>query len=101
MALRLRLAAQAKRDAGRILGFIAMENPTAARKLAEALERGLLRLLDYPLSSPLAPNKVKQEVRQLFLSPCRVLYRVCGQTVFILGILRCEQNVPETPLEDS
>lgn len=99
MALKLRVTAQAKRDTGRILGFIAKDNPDAAAKLANALEHGMLRLLDYPLSAPVVPNQATPNIRQLIISPCRVLYRATDQDLYIVGILRCEQNIEEGQFE--
>ncbi len=99
MALRLRVTAQAKRDAGRLLGYIAKDNPDAAEKLANALEHGVLRLLDYPLSAPVVPNQTHPDIRQLIVPPCRVLYRATKQDLYIVGILRCEQNIEENQFE--
>ena len=69
MALRLRVTTQAKRDTGRILGYIAKDNPEAAAKLADALEHGMLRLLNYPLSAPVvldaALKQINPDIRQL------------------------------------
>jgi len=99
MALRLRVTSQAKRDAGRILGYIAKENPGAAADLANALERGMLRLIDHPLMAPVVPNQVNRDIHQLIIPPCRILYRVAKQDLYIVGIMRCEQNIEETQFE--
>ena len=99
MALRLRVTTQAKRDAGRILGYIAKDNPDAAAKLADALEHGMLRLLDYPLIAPIVPNQTNPDIHQLIVPPCRVLYRVAKQDLYIVGIMRCEQNIEESQFE--
>jgi toxin ParE1/3/4 len=99
VALRLRVTAQAKREAERILGYIAQDNPEAAARLANALEQGMLRLLDYPLSAPVVPNPIHQDIRQLIISPCRILYRVSDRDLYIVGVMRCEQNIAEGKLE--
>lgn len=99
VALRLRVTAKAKRDTGRILGYIARENPEAAQKLANALEHGMLHLLEYPMSGPVVSNQIKPDIRQLIISPCRVLYRVSEQDLYIVGIMRCEQNIVEDLFE--
>jgi len=99
VALKLRVTTQAKRDTGRILGYIAKDNPDAAANLANDLEHGVLRLLDYPLSAPLVPNQANPDIRQLIIPPCRILYRVADQDLFIVGIMRCEQNIEESQLE--
>lgn len=99
MAMKLRVTAQAKREAARILGYIAKDNPSAAVKPADALEQGMLRLMDYPVSAPVLPNRVNPSIRQLIVPPCRILYRIMGQDVMVVGILRCEQDLEETRLE--
>jgi plasmid stabilization system protein ParE len=99
VALRLRIAAQARRDAGRILGWVARENPQAARNLADALERGIMRLTEYPLSAPLVANRIHPATRQLIVPLFRVLYRVTDPDLFIVGIMRCEQDLKADRLE--
>ena len=100
MALRFCVTAQATRDTGRILGHLARDNPGAATKLAKALEKGILRLLEYPLSGPVVPNQVNPAIRQLVIGPCRVLYRLMDQDLNIVGVMRCEQNLAENLFED-
>ena len=99
MALSLRITTQAKRDTGRILGFIAKENPDAATRLAAEIERGVLRLLVYPLSGPVLPNRINQGIRQLILPPLRILYRVTEEELYLVGVMRCEQHLEESELE--
>jgi plasmid stabilization system protein ParE len=98
VALILQITAQAKRDTGRILAYIARENPTAAGNLADALEAGVLRLCDYPLSGPTIPNRIRADVRQLIVPPCRILYRVDPRSIHILGVMRCEQYLQGDPI---
>jgi addiction module RelE/StbE family toxin len=96
VALKLRVTTQAKRDTGRILGYIAKDNPDAAAKLADALEHGMQRLLDYPLIAPVVPNRINPDIRQLIIPPCRILYRVADPDLYIVGMMRCEQNIEES-----
>ena len=95
MALKLLVTAQAKRDTGRILSYIARENPEAAANLSNALELGVLRLLEYPLRAPVVPNQANPDIRQLIIPPCRILYRVTGLNLYIVGVMRCEQNIED------
>lgn len=95
MALKLLVTAQAKRDTGRILGYIARENPEAAANLADAIEYGVLRLLKYPLSAPVVPNQSNLDIRQLIIPPCRILYRATDHILYVVGVMRCEQNIAD------
>jgi plasmid stabilization system protein ParE len=101
VALTLEITAQARRDSGRILAFIARQNPAAARNLANALEEGILRLCTYPFSGPACPNRISPDIRQLVVPSCRILYRVAKQKVYILGVMRCEQDLKQDPSEGS
>ena len=74
-----------------ILGFIAKDNPEAASRLAESLEAGILRLLDFPHIAPIVP--AGSGVRQLIIPPCRILYRATHEEVLVLGVMRCEQDL--------
>lgn len=101
MALNLHLTSQAKRDTGRLLGFIAKENPDAAAKLADEIEHGVLRLLEYPFIAPVVPNRTNPTVRQLIIPPCRILYRFTDQDLYIVGVMRCEQNLEENQVDET
>lgn len=98
--MRLRVAVQARRDTARILEYIARENPQAAPRLAHALELGMLRLLEFPLCGPLLPNHSDPSIRQLIVTPCRVIYRILEQELYIVGVMRCEQDLAEDEFED-
>jgi len=95
VALKLLVTAQAKRDTGRILGYIARENHEAAANLSNAIELGVLRLLEYPLSAPVVPNQANPDIRQLIIPPCRILYRVMDHNLYVVGVMRCEQNIED------
>lgn len=100
MALKLLVTAHAKRDAGRILGYIARENPEAAAVLARTIERGVLRLLKFPLSAPVVPNQANPDIRQLIIPPCRILYRATDKTLYVVGVMRCEQNIEDDQFQE-
>lgn len=82
-------------DLDDIAGYIALDNPDAASMLVENTFSKVDRLTDFPLSgrNPLElPNSLYREV---VVPPCRVFYRVDGEQVLILSVIREERKLRE------
>jgi toxin ParE1/3/4 len=92
--LTLQFALTARADLNEILAFIAMDNPSAAAKLAMKVEKGLSRLVDYPASGRLVPEEPASRAREVVVSPLRIFYRVEGNVVRILHVMRGEHSFP-------
>ena len=76
-----------------IADYIALDNPAAARKLVERIFAHVEQLADQPHSGS-KPQELKGwRYRQIIEPPCRVVYRVDGERVFVLYVLRSERRL--------
>ena len=83
-------------DLNEIAGYIASENPDAARRLAKRVGAHLEQLTIHP-SGGLVPREDRNELyRQISESPCRVIYRYDGTNAIILRVLRAEKLLRPT-----
>jgi toxin ParE1/3/4 len=81
----------AKRDLEEIIGYIADRNPAAASRVAKRIIAHTRQLRKHPLSGPRAPEVEGDSVRQIVEAPCRIFYKVAGEKVYILHLLRFER----------
>lgn len=72
--------------------YIALDNPDAASRLVERVFEGTERLTDFPDSGRCPPELPDSVYRELIIAPCRVFYRSEGENVYILYVLRQEQE---------
>lgn len=78
-----------------LLGYIAQDNPLAAIKVGDEIERQTERLLDFPEIG--RPGRI-DNTRELVISglPYIVCYAVAGEVVTVLRVLHGRQQWPET-----
>ena len=78
-----------------IAEYIALDNPTAASKLIKETLHKVDRLAEFPLSGRNPPELPSSPYRELISPPCRVFYRVDGELVLILCVIREERQLRE------
>lgn len=76
-----------------IAEYIATDNPAAAANLVERAFDNTDRLVRFPESGRQPPELPDSVYRELIIPPCRLFYRCEGERVFILYVLRQEQDV--------
>ena len=98
-ALKIRLTRKAMNGFDGILGFIAQENPDAASKLEERIEHSLGRIASFPDSGRKIPEAPERRERELVVPPSvRIFFRVEGETLWVLHVIRAEQALQEEEL---
>lgn len=80
-------------DLDAIADYIALDNLPAARALVQRVFSRIEQLSRFPNSGSAPPELSGRRYRQLVEPPCRILYRVSGTTVFILHVMRAEQQL--------
>ncbi len=75
-----------------IAGFIALDNPNAAKQLGKRVVERVEQLKKFPLLGPKLPEAPRMPHRHLVIPPCRVLYRADRKSVTILYVMRGEQE---------
>ena len=76
-----------------IADYIALENPLAANELVQRVFAHVGQLADHPESGS-KPQELKGwRYRQIIEPPCRVLYRIDGDHVVVLYVMRSEKRL--------
>ncbi|MCX4187824.1 type II toxin-antitoxin system RelE/ParE family toxin [Methylophaga sp. OBS4] len=87
-------------DLNEIAEYIALDKPSAAKKLVRQVFQSTKRLKDFPESGK-APSELQNtDYREIVIGPCRVFYRIEGKKVFILYVMRGERELRKFLLED-
>ena len=80
-------------DLDAIADYIALENPTAAAGLVQRIFRHVDRHGEHPLLGPVVPELSHDRYCHLVEPTGRVFYRVDGDRVLVLHVLRGERLV--------
>lgn len=76
-----------------IAEYIAVSNEFAAKKLVQTIFNKIERLETHPESGKVPTEISTLNYRELVVKPCRIFYRVDGKKVFILHVMRQEQDL--------
>jgi toxin ParE1/3/4 len=80
-------------DLDEIGQYIAVSNLLAAKKLVQAVFTTIERLEQFPESGRVPPELTKLNYREVIVNPCRIFYKNQGDDVFILHVMRQEQDL--------
>lgn len=78
-------------DLDAIADYIALDKPEAARQLVQRMFQRVEQLSDHPKSGSRPPELRGWRYRQIVEPPCRVFYRIDGDRVYILYVMRGER----------
>jgi len=78
-------------DLDAIADYIALENPDAARALVKRVFTHVDQLQDHPKSGSKPLELRGWRYRQIVEPPCRLFYRVDGDRVYVLYVMRAER----------
>ena len=87
-------------DLNAIAEYIALDKPSAAKKLVQEVFKSVKRLKDFPNSGKLPDELENSRYREVVVGPCRVFYRVEVNIVHILYVMRSERAIRNYILED-
>jgi addiction module RelE/StbE family toxin len=99
---RVEWAEVAKQDLLAIVDYLAARNPDAAMSLLDTMERRAASLKTSPGRDRVIPELERlqlREYRELVISPYRLLYRVAGHRVLVLGVLDSRRNLQDLLLD--
>lgn len=69
-----------------IRDYVSQDDPAAAKRLAEKIRKGVLRLADHPLSGRVVPELPGLNYREVIVAPCRIVSAVKKDRVIILRV---------------
>jgi toxin ParE1/3/4 len=87
-------------DLNEISEYIAFENPGSARRLTKRVFQHADMLKMHPLMGPVIPEFQAGSYRQISERPCRLIYRYDGENVVILRVIRTEQLLRFSQIEE-
>ncbi|MDA3932779.1 MAG: type II toxin-antitoxin system RelE/ParE family toxin [Gammaproteobacteria bacterium] len=91
--MKLKYAPEAVDDLHRVVEFVELKNPFAARRLANDLQEGIDKLKQFPnigLSVWQAPEP--EQIRDLYIGNLTVRYLVSTEIIYILRIWHSKEN---------
>ena len=96
--MRVRFTPSARTEFLDALEFIRRENPGAAVRFRQRVERGVRRLERFPDSGRRLPEFSDLPHREVIVRPYRFFYRVRAQTVWVVAVWHDVQRV-ESPAD--
>jgi toxin ParE1/3/4 len=87
--------APALEDLDIIADYIALDNQAAASKLVGKIVTAVERLAKFPNLGRKVPELPALPYREVVVSPCRVLYRIESQRLYVVMVTRGEQLMEE------
>jgi len=76
-----------------IRDYVSRDDPAAAKKLAEKIRNGVLRLEDHPLSGRVVPELSGLDYREVIVAPYRIVYAVKKDRVIILRVWHARREL--------
>lgn len=92
----------ARRDLFAIVNYLVERSPDAAASTLDKLERRAAGLRRSPERGRVIPELERlqlREYRELIVSPYRLVYRVSGRRVLVLGVLDSRRNLEDLLLD--
>jgi toxin ParE1/3/4 len=80
-------------DVDDIAQYIALSNPAAAQSLVKRIFDKVERLVDHPESGRIPAEIDYLNYREVIVNPCRVFYKIKDSGVYILFVMRQEQEL--------
>ena len=80
-------------DLDAIAEYIALDKPSAAVNLVQKVFSSTDRLEQFPESGRKPPEFKKSRYLEIIVNPCRIFYRIEGDKVYILYVMRNERKL--------
>ena len=97
MAHRIKWSTQAAEDLKEIVQYISYQNQDAAHSLAEKIILRIEAAANHPFSNRSVPEKNDETIREIILSPYRLIYSVeeGQQVMHIVRIWHAARGIPK------
>jgi len=80
-------------DLNAIAEYIALDKPSAAINLVEKVFSSTDRLEQFPELGRKPPEFKKSRYLEIIVNPCRIFYRIEGDKLYILYVMRSERKL--------
>ncbi len=78
-------------DLSAIAEYIELDKPEAAKKLVRKIFSTTKKLSNFPNLGKVSQKLFPLSYRELYIHPCRILYRAEGKKIYIVAVARMEQ----------
>ncbi len=85
-------------DLDAIADYIAIEDALAAATLVRRVFAHVEQLIEHPESGSRPQELKRSRYRQIVEPPCRVFYRVDGQRIVVVHVMRSERSLRKSRL---
>lgn len=82
-----------------IFEYISKDNSSAANKMIERIFKKVETISKFPDRGRKVPEANREEIREIFESEYRIIYRVEPKRIFVLSIRNFKQLLPHKDLE--
>ena len=96
----IKWAEPALKDLNEIAEYIALDKPSATKKLVRNVFESVGRLKEFASSGKVPDELSDTRDREVVVGPCRIFYRVEGDLVFVLYVMRNERVLRKFILQD-
>ena len=83
-----------RRDIIETAGYIAGDNPTAARKWVERIRRQAKQALQLPKSGRIVPERPRDDLREFLDGNYRIVYKIHDDAVEIMTVFERHRQTP-------
>jgi len=80
-------------DLNAIAEYIALDKPSAAINLVQKVFSSTDQLEEFPELGRKPPEFKKSRYLEIIVNPCRIFYRIEGDKVYILYVMRSERKL--------
>jgi len=91
--MKIRYSPESIGDLQRVVEFVEVKNPFAARRIAIDLQEGVAKLKQFPkIGLPVLKASDPEQIRDLYIGNYTVRYLIAGETIYILRIWHNKEN---------
>lgn len=91
--MKIRYSPESIGDLQRVVEFVEVKNPFAARRIAIDLQEGVAKLKQFSkIGLPVMKASDPEQIRDLYTGNYTVRYLIAGETIYILRIWHNKEN---------
>ncbi len=89
----IKYSSESVADLQRVVEFVEIKNPYAARRIAIDLQEGISRLKQFPqIGLPVLKAPDPEKIRDLYVGDYTVRYLIANDTIYILRVWHNKEN---------
>lgn len=91
--MKIRYSPESVEDLQRVVEFVEVKNPYAARRIAIDLQEGVDRLKQFPeIGLPVLKAPDPEQIRDLYVGNYTVRYLIANEVIYILRVWHGKEN---------